>query len=289
MNLISILLALAVETFYKPVVGLRRFEWFDRYHQALYTRLEGQPLRDGPVGVILSVGLVALVVWIVVAILASVSGLLAFLFGLVVLIFTLGPRDLDRDVRDILDCLERGDTEAAVIKAQVLGDSEGVAAGSGEELVRWIRDRVLVEANTRLFAVLFWFLLLGPIGAVLFRLTCQVRQQTSADNDYLLAARDLYRILAWIPARITVLTFALAGNFVDTISQWQGLSDIWQRDSESFLIASGSGAIQSDYRAEADEQSLDTAPIHHAQALVKRALIVWIALLALLTLTGLIF
>jgi len=289
MNLISILLALAVETFYKPVAELRRFGWFNRYHEKLYGLLSGQPLRDGPVGVILHVGLVTLAVWIILAILASLSWLLAFLFGLVVLIYTLGPRDLEQDVEEILTCMEHNDTQAALLKAQYLGDGNDIEADSPQDLVRWVRDRVLVEANIRLFGVMFWFLLMGPIGAVLFRLTCQVRQQPSVENDYRLAAWDLYRILAWIPARLSVLCYALAGNFVDTVSHWNGLSDLWQRDSESFLIASGSGAIAAEDRTEEDQQGNDTTPIQHAMALVKRALVVWIALLALLTLTGLIF
>lgn len=288
MNLISILLALAVEMFYKPVAGLRRFDWFNRYHEVLYRRLDGQPLRDGPVGVIVSIGLVVLAVWIVLAILVSLSGFLAFLFGLVVLIFTLGPRDLDQDVHEVLYSLERNDTEAAMLKAQKLGESDSVAATSPQELVRWVGDRILVEANIRLFGVLFWFLLLGPIGAVLFRLTCLSRQQPSVDNNYLLAARDLYRILAWIPARLTVLCYALAGNFVNTISHWQGMSDLWQRDSEEFLIVSGSGAVESDHGA-ASEKGTDTSAVLQALGLVQRALFVWIALLALLTLAGLVF
>ncbi len=289
MNLISILLALAVEIFYKPVAGLRRFDWFNRYHEVIYRRLDGQPLRDGPVGIIVIIGLVALAVWVVLAILASLSGFLAFLFGLVVLIFTLGPRDLDQDIHEVLYSLEHNDTEAAWLKAQKLDESDSFAGGSPQELVCWVRDRILVEANIRMFGVLFWFLLLGPVGAVLFRLTCLSRQQPSVENNYLQAARDLYRILAWIPARLTVLCYALAGNFVNTISNWQGVSDLWQRDSEAFLIASGTGAVEADYRAGSEEQEIDTSPVHHALGLVKRAVIVWIALLALLTLTGLIF
>jgi len=289
MNLISILLALAVEFFYKPVSDLRRFDWFDRYHETLYRKLDGQPLRDGPLGVILLVGLVALAVWVVLAILAMLSGLLAFLFGLVVLIFTLGPRDLEEDVQPVLGALERGDTEAALLSAQKLADGDEISAESTSDLVRQVRDRILIEANTRVFGVLFWFLLLGPIGAVLFRLGCHVRQQPSVTAEYRDASRDLYRILAWIPARLTVLCYALAGNFVDTLSRWQSPSDMWQQESDAFLIASGNGAIQGEYRDDDDETVLDTTPIQHALALVKRALVVWVALLALLTLMGLIF
>ncbi|MGM0679407.1 MAG: regulatory signaling modulator protein AmpE, partial [Pseudomonadota bacterium] len=288
-NLISILLALAVEFFYKPVSDLRRFDWFDRYHETLYHKLEGQPLRDGPVGVILLIGLVVLAVWIVLAALGALTGLLAFLFGLVVLIFTLGPRDLDEDVQRVLTALERDDPEAAALAACQLGDETEITAESTAELVQQVRDRILVEANTRMFGVLFWFLILGPVGAVLFRLGCHVRQQTSVTDEYRNAARDLYQILAWIPARLTVLCYALAGNFVDTLSHWQSPADIWQRDSDAFLIESGTGAIAGEYKEIEESAVVDTAPVQHALALVKRALIVWVVLLALLTLMGLIF
>ncbi|MDY6978514.1 MAG: regulatory signaling modulator protein AmpE [Pseudomonadota bacterium] len=289
MNLISILLALAVELFYKPVSDLRRFDWFDRYHETLYHKLEGQPLRDGPVGVILLIGLVALAVWIVLAALGALTGLLAFLFGLVVLIFTLGPRDLDEDAQHVLTALERDDPEAAMLCARQLGDETEITAESTAELVQQVRDRILVEANTRMFGVLFWFLILGPIGAVLFRLSCHVRQQAAVTDEYRDATRDLYQILAWIPARLTVLCYALAGNFVDTLSRWQSPADIWQRDSDAFLIESGVGAIAGEYQEVEEAAAVDTAPIQHALGLVKRALVVWVVLLALLTLMGLIF
>jgi membrane protein required for beta-lactamase induction len=280
-------MALAVEIFYKPVSELRRYDWFARYHQSLYQKLEGQTLRDGPVGVILFIGLVALGVWIILALLGSLSALLTFLFGLVVLIYTLGPRDLEQDVEEVIQALERDDAEGAVLSARRLDDVEELAADSMPELVEQVRNRILVEANTRVFGVLFWFLILGPIGAVLFRLSCQVRLQPEVTEEYRNATRDLYRILAWIPARLTVLCYALAGNFMDTLSRWESPADLWQRESDAFLIESGKGALQSD---DADnDEGIDTLPIQHAMALVKRALVVWLALLALLTLAGLVF
>ena len=56
MNLISILIALAVETFSPNIHELRRFNWFNRYSDTLYQRLDGQSWRNGPVGIIMVVG-----------------------------------------------------------------------------------------------------------------------------------------------------------------------------------------------------------------------------------------
>ena len=95
--------------------------------------------------------------------------------------------------------------------------------------------------------------------------------------------------MIWLPARICVLSYAIAGSFVDTMSYWNGLSDLWLRDSEEFIVISGLGALryeESKDRHDFDENEPDATSIQHALSLVKRAIIVWIVLLSLLVVTG---
>ena len=76
---------------------------------------------------------------------------------------------------------------------------------------------------------------------------------------------------------------------VDTMSYWNGISDLWRRDSEEFIVISGIGALRYEQRAvreEHDDDEPDIAGIQHALSLVKRAVIVWVVLLGLLTVTG---
>jgi membrane protein required for beta-lactamase induction len=102
-------------------------------------------------------------------------------------------------------------------------------------------------------------------------------------------AKRLYQIVYWIPARLTVIGYALAGNFVDTMSYWESPADLWQRDSRELLTVSGVGSLRQDMRYTADkwveEQDL-TVGVSHALALIKRTVIVWVVVLALLTLAG---
>ncbi len=286
MNLISILIALAVETFYRPVQELRRFNWFYRYSDTLYQRLDGQSWRDGPLGVILVVGLIVFGVWLFDAMLGGVAAVFSFLFGLVVLIYTLGPRDLAEEVKDFSDAIERGDYEAGEIIATRIVDYD--VSGSPIEATRHVMEGILVQANVRLFGILLWFMLLGPIGAILFRLSCELKNHT-ADNEtgYASAARDLYQIMSWLPARLVVVGFALAGSFVDTVSLWKSFTEIWKTDSETLLIESGIGAIS--HEPHDEEGTPDLEGVHQIMSLVKRTLLVWLAALALLTLTGWVF
>lgn len=286
MNLISILIALAVETIYPQIQDLRRFNWFYRYSDTLYQRLEGQGWRDGPVGIILVVGSIIFGVWLVDAMLANVAAVFSFLFGLAVLIFTLGPRDLAKEVNEFTAAVERGDYEAGeIIATRIVGYD---ISGSPIVATRHVMEGILVQSNVRLFGILLWFMLLGPVGAVLFRLSCELKNYSSGkESGYANAARDLYRIMIWLPTHLVVLGFALAGSFVDTVSLWKSYNEIWKADSEALLIESGVGAIS--HEPHDEEGTPDLEGVHQIMALVKRTLLVWLAALALLTLTGWVF
>ena len=289
MNLISILIALAAETFfYKSIQEWRRFDWFYRYTDKLYARLDGMTWREGAVGVIVILVPLVAGVWLVDAMLGNVAGILSFLFGIGVLIFSLGPRDLADDVEHFMTAMARDDGEAACIYAsQMLGYD---VAEHELETTRHVKEGLLVQANIRLFGVLLWFMLLGPVGAALFRLTCELRNQhNNIDSGFAAAVNDLYRILIWLPARLMVLGFALAGSFVDTVTHLKSFSDIWRANSEALLIEAGLGAIVHEPHGKLEDGSPDLEGVGQVMALIKRTLLVWLAVLAMLTLAGWVF
>jgi len=288
MNLISILIALAVETFYRPIQEWRSYNWFYRYTDFLDKRLQGQGWRDGPLGIILVVGSVVFGVWLVDLMLDGVTAFFSFLFGIAVLIYTMGPRDLAEEVEEFNAAIERGDYEAGEIYAtRILGYE---ISGSPTEATRRVKEGLVVQANSRLFGILLWFMLLGPVGAALFRLSCELKNHTSqTESAYAAAAHDLYRIMIWLPARLVVLGFALAGSFVDTVSMWKSFADLWRVDSEALLIESGLGAISHEPHTDEEEGAPDLEGVAQIMALIKRTLLVWLAALALLTLTGWVF
>src|SRR3970282_994329 len=91
-------------------------------------------------------------------------GLAGLVFALAVLFYTWGPRDLDVDVEAILDARDPLARRAAAAR---LWPRTGTASLEGGALA----EAVFRSALQRWFGVLFWFLLLGPVGALLYRLT----------------------------------------------------------------------------------------------------------------------
>ena len=287
MSLISVILALIAESFISSLAELRRFDFVFRYVSWLRSKLPTFSFQNGSVTLVIVIAGILFAVWLVSAMLGNVLGLFGFIFGIAVLIFMIGPRDLEEDVKNINTAFENKDYEGANFYVSNLAGR--TISESPLQLAQTAKEEILLQANIRMLGVFFWFILLGPVGAVLYRLSSLLKaNQQDEDDDFANASRDLYKIMNWLPARICVLSYAVAGNFVDTMSYWNGLSDLWLRDSEEFIVVSGVGALRYEQRMGRDEHDdePDISAIQHALSLVKRAVIVWVVLLGLLTVTG---
>lgn len=286
MALIAIIISLVAERFLGSMEEFRRFGWFRRYCAWLMPRLSSYGYLDGAGGLILllllPVGAVALLDYQ----LGQWWFMLSLLFAVLVLLFSFGPTDLEAEVEAYIDARERGDEESARWHAtELLGES---APEEPAERTHRIIESTLVQANERLLAVLIWFLLLGPAGALLYRLTSQLRQRAGerggqALNDALLR---LYAILDWLPARICALAFALAGSFVGALRGWGAQQGRWDENTRAVLVASGLGALGYHPGDETLPQESETAMVQETLDLVRRAVLVLLSIIALFTLAG---
>ncbi len=286
MLLIAIILGLIAERFLGSMSELRRFGWFHRYSGFVKRGLSRQPYLNGPASVVLLLAPLLVLTGLVDYYLSNLWFLFGLGFAVMVLLFSFGPTDLEAEVEAFIDARERGDEESAIWHAgELLGDDIPTHSA---QLTHRILDNILVEANERLLAVVFWFVLLGPAGALLFRLTQQlVQEEGEGNDDFAEAAQRLHHLLAWVPARICALAYALAGSFVDAFSAWRSVIAPWHESSRKVLIASGLGALR--YQSGEIEEGNDAqniAMVYETLSLARRAVLVFISILALFTLAG---
>jgi membrane protein required for beta-lactamase induction len=190
-----------------------------------------------------------------------------------VLLYCLGP-NLDAQVGPILAAIRVGNDAEANRLAQSLGHLREPV--SVETRGRTVVESILTEVP-QVFGVLLWFLILGSIGAVLFRFSAELRryamQASSGLRDW---ASRVYNVLAWLPSRIVALGYAVSGNFSGAFESWRVLPSLTLEQNETVLRMSGTGALQ--VGSDAGEVERITA----AQELVMRTLTVLLAILTVL-------
>ena len=132
---------------------------------------------------------------------------------------------------------------------------------------------VFCRAHEQRFAILFWFFVLGIWAAVLYRVVSWMVNNAKDENSPYYATLSLltqsHQLIAWIPARLTALSYALVGNFTPAFSIWQ--QQAWQKGGNSeLLINCGEAALE-----EQDNNAVEL--------LIKRVLLLWLLALALVT------
>ena len=285
MTVITILLALFIDYFIAGLTRFRRFDWFISLYHQLVKWFASCRYRNGTLALVGLLSLPLLVVFLLSELAWSYGWYVNVIFSLLVLLYCLEPNDLACQLDTWIDAVERKDTDSASELAGKLLYEYLADDDANDEAV--IIKSAFVKAHKNTFAVLFWFLLLGPFGALLYRLAdhlCHEVGKTS--GDFADSARLLLNILEWPSSRLMVISLALAGNLVEALPGWKK-SDHFSFDlNNEVLIQTGLGALQ--YRLPDTETRREQGAYQIAElkSLLSRMLIIWLVVLGLLTLSG---
>lgn len=303
MNLIALLIGLVVERLATQLFHWRRMRWLDRIID--YGFRQAQRIANWPAlipVVLLAVLLVLPVFLIIFGLGGTLAGFTYLLLAIVVLFFSLGPRDIGEEVDEYCRALESEDEEAIQNSAKAI--VEGEVPKDARERIRRVEESVCVQANNRLFAVVFWFVLLGPLAAWAYRVTDLIRRRAvfsatreteNEDVGNVTAVRDaavmLHGWLAWIPARLSAIGYAAAGHFDEAIAAMRAPTE--QRDattsehSEYLLARVGTAALALEDKPDETITERGVRGAKSANQLVFRQLIIWAVIISAMTLYGL--
>jgi len=301
MKLITILLVLASEKYWRSIHTRNWFDLLNRISLSMRKSLESMRWFDGSAGVLLVISPGILLVAVIQYFLGNEPGVLmwvlSLLFSITILVTCVGEKRFSCHVNNYLDAWQKDDLREACLQLNKITVNP-VSFESPRQLNHRFMAVLLGRLNERLLAILFWFVVLGPMGAMLYRSVTQLkgftREQQENLHGFHAAARHLKIILDWLPARLTALGYAVIGSFVHAIHSWKEHSDEWAHDAETankaILTCTGIGALDLHdfYLADDDTLSNEQASEHirAAQALIKRTAVAWLTVLAILTLVG---
>ena len=284
---IAVLLVLFVAHGAPDLARWRDFTWLRRW-QARVVRQGGDVF-----GLVLCVGVPVLICALVqFALQGRVLGVFGLAFAAAVLFYCWGPRDLERDAAAVDKAT---DSEQRIAAAQALRADEAQQAlpfACGD-----LVEATFTAALRRWFGVLFWFAVLGPAGALLYRLM-QVLAFAPGFADAPSAAQHSMlerttRILDWLPSHLMALSLALASNFDAVFKTWRDYHAANGKGYASldlgFLGAIARASVDADVAANSDGEKSARNPLvalDDAMVLVRRVLILWLVILAVIVLAG---
>jgi adenosylcobinamide-phosphate synthase len=251
----------------------------------------------------------------------------ALALNVALLYLTLGFRQFSHFYTDIREALTRGDEAQARLLLAEWRHLDASELPRTELLRHVIEHSLLAAHRHVFGVFFWFVVLaalgLGPMGAVLYRMAefasrywgYRHRALDAPANEGLLAvARLAFNRIDHIPARLTAFGFAVVGNFEEAVAGWRRDAALWRHANEGIILAAAAGAVgvqlggtaapgvtpdrsktfasgvETDHASA--EGSTPGAPpqLGHLQsvvALVWRSVVLWLLLLALLSLANL--
>lgn len=275
MTFIVVLIALLVERFF-DWSHLRNWNWFYGLQRSVIGKF---PQLSAYVVILLSViPLLAGLGIIYYFIQGLLYGFITLLLNLFIILYCLGPQNLWADTFGAINQMQQGDTQLAQDK---LSATFGIPLTVSDPQLREkvLLDRMFVESHRRVFAIIFWYVLFGFFGVVLYRAVSVANDPTREAVPALgESARKIEGVLDWIPVRIYTFLFALGGHFVQVLSRWQRHLLKGLEDNDLLLAECGNAAIGV---TEASMIPEDGSAERHAINLIDRVFILVLVIVAL--------
>ena len=276
-----------------PLVG------FGRVAVWIEGSLNRQPAKPasrltGLIALVIAVApFVALTVW-----LASLHVWLGWCVQALALYAALGAKSLTQHIRPIADALAAHQLDdARALTARIVSRDTATLDETG--IARAAVESALENGNDAVFGALFWFMLLGAPGAVLYRLANTLDAmwgyRNARFNYFGWAAARFDDLLNLAPARLTALTYALLGHTRTALHCWRTQAATWSSPNAGPVMAAGAGALgvalggaavyagETEQRPPLGQGATPTAQhIMQALRLVEHSIFVWVVVFALL-------
>ncbi|WP_133129640.1 hypothetical protein [Legionella yabuuchiae] len=248
MKLLVIVLCLLSERFLIHMSSHHRFEWFEPYANSFSKKLPEKGMwANGWVRLAALILPIITVSSLIFFFLNNVAfGFASLIFNILLFYYCLGPQNPFYP--------KRQHTEHEITPDEV--------------------GAYLADVNGQLFTVIFWYIVIGPIGILAYRMISLSRSLNITKP----AASLLTALLDWIPAKMTSFLYLLVGNFQAGLSYFLKYFFMSPEANRLMLIQCGLQAVEK----EQESQML----LPQAETLVEHAVIVLLVFLAIFTMVA---
>jgi cobalamin biosynthesis protein CobD/CbiB len=166
----------------------------------------------------------------------------SLLFNVAVLYLTLGFRQFSHHFTAIQLAMKSADVDRARAELDAWRGASGVVR-SREEVIRLAIEEALLASHRNVFGVLLWYVVLGPAGAVLYRLAAYFAARWKGFGPFGEFSQRAFYLLEWPAVRLTAAAFAMVGDFEDAVYCWRTQARGWHDPNAGVVLAAGAGAM----------------------------------------------
>lgn len=271
MTILIVLIGLLISHFATGFRHLRDFRWLLWPMHRLRRQFPDPPWLAFVMVPATAIVIAVLATWLLTALLGVVGWVL---LAMAVFIYTLGPRDLDRDVAVLAgretdaDPADVSETARAMqVDVDTSTPVEAAAAVFHAGLSRW-------------FGILFWFVVLGIPGAIVYRLTRIALQEPDLDSAEIDWLARLRMILDWPVLALMTLSAALCADLDKVYRAWAE-----QREEHGPWLLTPSLLDRVAAAIDPECETFDEG-LKCGHRIVWRMLILWLVALSILLLAG---
>jgi len=296
MMMYAVLAALAMDFFFgepkrfHPLIGLGAFadKVEVRLNRSANSKLPG----------VVALGIVVFPLWCVAFMLERAlesMPLISFFISATVLYLAIGWKSLLEHAEAVRLPLQGGELKQARQKVAYIV-SRDTASLSPEGVSKAATESVLENGSDAIFAPIFWFLVGGLSGVLVYRIVNTLDAMWGYKNSRFFyfgwAAAKSDDVLNWLPARLCALTYALCGHTQLAIKCWREQAPNWKSPNAGPVMASGAGALNvklggvAHYMGDSEVRpqlgcgdAANYESIQQAESLLNRSLILWVSVL----------
>lgn len=203
-------------------------------------------------------------------------GLIWLAFSVLVLVYSIEINDVDMLFDDQNQWLR--------------GLGEGDSLSDARQRQADFRLLTIYEVFQSLYPSLFWFLLLGPAGALLYILSRLYLDDLQDDDPEVSFVDKIVFWMEWPAARLTGLVFALLGNFGKSFETWlDSLQDLHEASGSVLLRIAGAAVDAGEPTGDASIEAFsrrDESTNEELRVLLDRTLFGWLGLAAIVAILG---
>ncbi len=201
-------------------------------------------------------------------------------FSSILLLYCLGRGEFTENFKGYLSAVKAEDTDLAKVMLARLGHER---SDIGERVDWGMLNGVVLEQSgyrsfERLFVVIFWFVLFGPAGALVYRLS-----QIAVDRETNKMLERWLWAIEWPVVRVFALSFAITGSFVGCIERAQALLKCFSTPSRVVIREAILGALAITHTPFEEGVKISARELDETYKLLSRTLSLWVFVIAVLS------